>query len=42
MANDPKERELAEDALEDDYARIRYQGDYVRELIVIPGCGRGQ
>ena len=33
MANDPKERELAEDALEDDYARIRYQGDYVRELI---------
>ena len=31
MANDPKERELAEDALEDDYARIRYQGDYVRE-----------
>ena len=34
MANDPKERELAEDALEDDYARIRYQGDYVRELIM--------
>ena len=30
---DPIEREKMEDALEDDYACIRYQGDYVRELI---------
>ncbi|WP_299846076.1 NAD(P)/FAD-dependent oxidoreductase [uncultured Roseovarius sp.] len=33
MAADPKAREAAEDALEDDYACIRYQGDYVQELI---------
>ena len=30
---DPIKREKMEDALEDDYACIRYQGDYVRELI---------
>ena len=33
MAADPVAREAAEDALEDDYDCIRYQGDYVRELI---------
>ncbi len=33
MEADPVAREAAEDALEDDYACIRYQGDYVRELI---------
>ena len=33
MEADPKAREAAEDALEDDYACIVYQGDYVRELI---------
>ncbi|MEM7074287.1 MAG: NAD(P)/FAD-dependent oxidoreductase [Pseudomonadota bacterium] len=33
MEADPKAREAAEDALEDDYDCIRYQGDYVRELI---------
>ena len=27
------EREASEDAIEDDYGAIRYQGDYVRELI---------
>ncbi len=32
-AHDVVERVAAEDALEDDYACIRYQGDYVRELI---------
>ena len=30
---DVEARVAAEDALEDDYAAIRYQGDYVRELI---------
>ena len=30
---DVAEREAREDAIEDDYAAIRYQGDYVRELI---------
>ncbi len=33
MNADPKEREAAEDALEDDYARIAYQGAYTKELI---------
>ncbi|PWE33781.1 potassium transporter [Maritimibacter sp. 55A14] len=33
MKADPKAREAAEDALEDDYACIRYQGAYVQELI---------
>jgi trimethylamine monooxygenase len=33
MVADVKARVAAEDALEDDYACIRYQGDYVRELI---------
>ena len=33
MEADPVAREAAEDALEDDYDCIRYQGDYVRELI---------
>lgn len=33
MAADIKDREDREDALEDDYACIVYQGDYVRELI---------
>ncbi len=33
MVSDPKIREEKEDALEDDYACIRFQGDYVRELI---------
>ena len=33
MQADVKAREDAEDALEDDYACIRYQGDYVKELI---------
>ena len=32
-AADVVERVAREDALEDDYAAIRYQGDYVRELI---------
>jgi len=32
-AKDVADRIAAEDALEDDYACIRYQGDYVRELI---------
>ncbi len=32
-AADVVDREAREDALEDDYAAIRYQGDYVRELI---------
>ena len=32
-ATDVAERVAREDALEDDYAAIRYQGDYVRELI---------
>lgn len=33
MVADVEARVAAEDALEDDYARIRYQGDYVGELI---------
>ncbi len=33
MAADVETRVAAEDALEDDYACIAYQGDYVRELI---------
>ena len=33
MIADVAAREAAEDALEDDYACIKYQGDYVRELI---------
>ncbi|MCY3878467.1 MAG: NAD(P)/FAD-dependent oxidoreductase [Rhodobacteraceae bacterium] len=33
MEKDVEDRTAAEDALEDDYACIRYQGDYVRELI---------
>ena len=33
LNSDPLDREKREDALEDDYACIRYQGDYVRELI---------
>ena len=33
LAADATDREAAEDALEDDYACIRYQGDYVRELM---------
>ena len=33
MQADVEQRIAAEDALEDDYACIRYQGDYVRELI---------
>ncbi len=32
-AADVVDREAREDALEDDYGAIRYQGDYVRELI---------
>ena len=32
-AADVVDREATEDALEDDYGAIRYQGDYVRELI---------
>ena len=32
-AADVVEREASEDAIEDDYGAIRYQGDYVRELI---------
>ena len=32
-AADVAEREAREDALEDDYGAIRYQGDYVRELV---------
>ena len=34
MKADVEERVAREDALEDDYACIRYQGDYVKELIV--------
>lgn len=33
MEADPVRREKEEDALEDDYACIKYQGDYVNELI---------
>ena len=33
MEQDPKDREAAEDALEDDYACIAYQGAYTLELI---------
>ena len=33
MLADVKAREDAEDALEDDYACIKYQGDYTQELI---------
>jgi len=33
MAADVADREAREDAIEDDYGAIRYQGDYVRELI---------
>ncbi len=33
MAQDVKDREAAEDALEDDYACIAYQGAYTQELI---------
>jgi trimethylamine monooxygenase len=33
MRADVAARVAAEDALEDDYARIRYQGDYVAELV---------
>ena len=33
MEQDPKDREAAEDALEDDFQCIAYQGEYVRELI---------
>jgi trimethylamine monooxygenase len=33
MEADPKRREAEEDALEDDYGCIKYQGDYVQELI---------
>jgi len=33
MARDVIDRVAAEDALADDYARIKYQGDYVAELI---------
>jgi len=33
MDADPKNREKLEDTLEDDYACIRYQGDYVIELM---------
>ena len=33
MEQDPKDREAAEDALEDDYACIDYQGAYTKELI---------
>ena len=33
MLKDVEERVAAEDALEDDYACIKYQGDYVQELI---------
>ena len=33
MAQDPIDREAAEDALEDDYACIAYQGAYTKELI---------
>ena len=33
MQADVSAREAAEDSLEDDYACIKYQGDYVRELI---------
>lgn len=33
MLNDVADRVTKEDALEDDYACIRYQGDYVKELI---------
>ena len=33
MKNDVKNRVAAEDALTDDYGAIRYQGDYVRELM---------
>lgn len=33
MEADPKRREAEEDALEDDYACIAYQGQYVQELI---------
>ena len=33
MEADPAKREKEEDALEDDYACIKYQGDYVNELI---------
>ena len=33
MKKDPEIREAKEDVLEDDYACVRYQGDYVRELI---------
>ena len=33
LAADATDREAAEDALEDDYACIRYQGDYVREVM---------
>ncbi|MDE0058045.1 MAG: NAD(P)/FAD-dependent oxidoreductase [Defluviicoccus sp.] len=32
-AADVADREAREDAIEDDYAAIRYQGDYIRELI---------
>jgi len=33
MQADPPAREAAEDAIADDYGAIRYQGDYVEELI---------
>ncbi len=33
MLDDVKQRVAAEDAIEDDYGCIRYQGDYVKELI---------
>lgn len=33
MEADPKRREAEEDAIEDDYGAIRYQGAYVQELI---------
>ena len=33
MEEDPKIREEKEDALEDDYGCIRYQGDYIQELM---------
>ena len=33
MNADPLDREEREDALQDDYACIRYQADYIRELI---------
>lgn len=33
MNQDPLDREAEEDKIEDDYGAIRYQGDYVKELI---------